>query len=122
MKKRILSLLLALALCMSLFACSADNADDNAANPPENNTETQQPVEPADTDDSEEEDSYYPVTITNYNYSGEPVEYTYEKAPEKVIAVYQGSIETMIAWKTTCLPPTAWTTRSRTSGRPGLRR
>ena len=97
--KKALSLLLALALCLSLFACSADNANDNAANPPENtnNTETQQPTDPVDTDDSEEEDSYYPVTITNYNYSGEPVEYTYEKAPEKVIAVYQGSIETMIA-------------------------
>lgn len=42
-------------------------------------------------------ESHYPVTITNYNYAGEEVEYTYEKAPEKVIAVYQGSIETMIA-------------------------
>ncbi|WP_417094267.1 ABC transporter substrate-binding protein, partial [Intestinimonas timonensis] len=41
--------------------------------------------------------SHYPVTITNYNYAGEPVTYTYEKAPEKVIAVYQGCIETMIA-------------------------
>ena len=37
------------------------------------------------------------MTITNYNYAGEPVTYTYEKAPEKVIAVYQGCIETMIA-------------------------
>ena len=37
------------------------------------------------------------VTITNYKYAGEPVTYTYEKAPEKVIAVYQGCIETMIA-------------------------
>lgn len=39
----------------------------------------------------------YPVTVTNYNYAGEEVSYTYEKAPEKVVAVYQGSIETMIA-------------------------
>ena len=38
-----------------------------------------------------------PVTITNYNYAGEEVSYTYEKIPEKVVAVYQGSIETMIA-------------------------
>lgn len=38
-----------------------------------------------------------PVTITNYNYAGEEVSYTYEKVPEKVVAVYQGSIETMIA-------------------------
>ena len=38
-----------------------------------------------------------PVTITNYNYAGEEVSYTYERIPEKVVAVYQGSIETMIA-------------------------
>ena len=38
-----------------------------------------------------------PVTITNYNYAGEEVSYTYEKIPEKVVAVYQGSIETMIS-------------------------
>ena len=42
-------------------------------------------------------DGHYPVTITNQNYAGEKVEYTYEKAPEKVIVVYQSSIETMIA-------------------------
>lgn len=40
---------------------------------------------------------YTPVTVTNYNYAGEEVTYTYEKAPERVVAVYQGSIETMIA-------------------------
>lgn len=42
-------------------------------------------------------DGHYPVTITNYNYAGDEVNYTYEKAPERVVAVYQGSIETMIA-------------------------
>lgn len=40
---------------------------------------------------------HYPVTVTNYNYAGDEVSYTYEKAPERVVAVYQGSIETMIA-------------------------
>lgn len=47
--------------------------------------------------EAETTESHYPVTITNYNYAGEEVTYTYEKAPEKVIAVYQGSIETLIA-------------------------
>ena len=42
-------------------------------------------------------DGHYPVTITNYDYSGAPVTYTYEKAPERVLCVYQGCIETMIA-------------------------
>lgn len=39
----------------------------------------------------------YPLTITTYDYDGNEIETIYEKAPEKVIAVYQGSIETMLA-------------------------
>lgn len=46
---------------------------------------------------SSESSSHYPVTITNYNYAGEPVTYTYTEAPRRVVAVYQGSIESMIA-------------------------
>lgn len=39
----------------------------------------------------------YPVTVETYDYAGNVIETTYEKAPEKVICVYQGTIETMIA-------------------------
>lgn len=39
----------------------------------------------------------YPVTITTYNKDGSELETTYEKAPEKVVAVYQGCIETLLA-------------------------
>ena len=42
-------------------------------------------------------DSHYTVTVESYNYAGDVVTTTYEKAPERVIAVYQGSIETMLA-------------------------
>ena len=42
-------------------------------------------------------DSHYHVTVESYNYAGDVVTTTYEKAPERVIAVYQGSIETMLA-------------------------
>ena len=38
----------------------------------------------------------YPVEVTTYNYAGDEVKTTYDKAPEKVLAVYQGSIETML--------------------------
>ncbi len=41
--------------------------------------------------------SHYPVTITNWNYAGDEIHETFEAAPQKVLAVYQGSIETMIA-------------------------
>lgn len=47
--------------------------------------------------ETSENSSHYPVSITNYDYSGNEVVTTYEKCPEKVLAVYQGSIETMIA-------------------------
>lgn len=39
----------------------------------------------------------YPLTVTTYDYEGNEIETIYEKAPEKVLAVYQGSIETMLA-------------------------
>lgn len=39
----------------------------------------------------------YPLTITTYDSDGTELTTTYEKAPEKVLAVYQGSIETMLA-------------------------
>lgn len=76
-----LAALTALALTVSLTACSAGK------------TAATTPVPTA----TQPQSGHYPVTITNYNYAGEPVTYTYEKAPEKVIAVYQGCIETMIA-------------------------
>lgn len=43
------------------------------------------------------EESAYPVTVSTYDYAGNVIETTYEKAPEKVVCVYQGTIETMIA-------------------------
>jgi iron complex transport system substrate-binding protein len=41
--------------------------------------------------------SHYPVTITNYSYAKEPVQMVFTKAPERVVAVYQNSIETLLA-------------------------
>jgi len=41
--------------------------------------------------------NHYPVTIQNYNYAKEPINITFEKAPEKVLAVYQNSIEILLA-------------------------
>lgn len=93
MKKRTRSLtsaLLALAmlLSLSLTACSSASSAVSSEAPASST---------AAVSEADSSDSHYPVTITNYNYAGEEVTYTYEKAPEKVIAVYQGSIETMIA-------------------------
>lgn len=51
----------------------------------------------ADTGLSESKRTEYPVTITTYGTDGSEMTTTYEKAPEKVVAVYQGCIETMLA-------------------------
>lgn len=45
---------------------------------------------------TEGQDSHYPVTITTYNYSQEPVEITFEKAPERVMAYANSNIEAML--------------------------
>lgn len=50
-----------------------------------------------DSGSSSESSTGYPVEITTYDNTGAEVKTTYEKAPERVVAVYQGSIETMIA-------------------------
>ena len=83
MKRRtFLAALAALALTVQLAGCAAGTT------PPASSVVPQT---------SAPENSHYPVTITNYNYAGEPVTYTYTQAPQRVVAVYQGSIESMIA-------------------------
>ena len=39
----------------------------------------------------------YPLTITTYGSDGSELKTVYEKAPQRVLAVYQGCIETMLA-------------------------
>lgn len=83
MKRRtFLAALAAMALTVQLAGCAAGTTPPAASVVPQT---------------SAPENSHYPVTITNYNYAGEPVTYTYTQAPQRVVAVYQGSIESMIA-------------------------
>ena len=87
MKRSMLSL--ALALILSLAACSGGTPSEPQIPAAE--------TTPAQAEETTGSGSHYPVTITSYDYAGNPVEYTYEKAPERVLCVYQGCIETMIA-------------------------
>ena len=41
--------------------------------------------------------AHYPVTIENFNTQGEPEKETFTKPPERVVAVWQNSIETLLA-------------------------
>lgn len=81
--KKILSLLVAFMIIFTLPGCSSQKSDNSSKQ--------------SDTTTTSEKKSHYPVTITNYNAAGEEITLTFEKAPERVLAVYQGSIETMIA-------------------------
>lgn len=93
-RKNLIPLLLALAL--TLTACSGGGGGA-ASTPTPAPTPTAAPPSPSPAAETAPQSGGYPVTITNFDYAGQPVEYTYTKAPERVIAVYQGSIETMIA-------------------------
>ena len=47
---------------------------------------------------AEQEDAAYtPVTIENINEKGDPIAQVYERPPERVVAVWQNSIETLLA-------------------------
>lgn len=86
--KKIITLLLACTFSILVLSGCGKLSDSNNKSVNENNDKTIS---------SDENKSHYPVTINTYNYMGEEITTTYEKAPEKVIPVYQGSIETMIA-------------------------
>ena len=92
--KKVIALILALVMCLGLVACGNNETPDV----PDSSSEQQSSELESLTDaDSEDENSHYPVTITNVNYNKEPVEYTYEKAPERVITFWSNSLETMLA-------------------------
>lgn len=105
---RIMAIMMAAAMAVSAApaAFAAERADSETIK------EDNQPAADADSDTQEDADAQdsadadktadaegtkteYPLTITTYDYDGNEIETTYEKAPEKVLAVYQGSIETM---------------------------
>lgn len=98
MKQRILVYLLALAMVLSFFGCTK-NKVDKTEEKEENKVvqSTDNKSEEKETQKEEEKASHYPVTITTYTYEGEPVEQTFEKAPEKVIAIYQSALENLLA-------------------------
>ncbi len=87
MKKRI-STILVLILIFGIIGCNNDDVETGLKI--ENNSENK-------LEENNKELSHYPVTITTYNYAKKPIEITFEKAPEKVLAVYQNSIETLLA-------------------------
>ena len=100
LSRRIMALAMAEALSVSVspVVYAAERADAQTIK--EDNQPTADAEESAEEAEGTAEEgtkTEYPLTITTYDYDGNEIETTYEKAPEKVIAVYQGSIETMLS-------------------------
>lgn len=116
--KKWITLLLALLITASLAACAGKTAPEapaaqepaaaeepTAQEPAAEAPAAEEPVaqEPAAEEPAAEEPAAggkrteYPLTITTYNYEKEQVQYTFEKAPERVWAQNQNNIEALLA-------------------------
>lgn len=89
MKKILTGVLL--GVCLLLTGCERNIFTLPVKENPEALLRFNQPVEYA------YNPAHYPVTIENYNTQGEPEKMTYTKPPQRVVAVWQNSIETMLA-------------------------
>lgn len=97
--KRVWGIVLTLTLVLALAACGGPG-ETTAAPTAAASTESAATTA-ADTTAAEHTEAAapagYPVTVQNYNQAKEVIDITVEKAPERVFAVYQDSIETLLA-------------------------
>ena len=111
-EKKLLSVLLILALAFSLAACSGSDDEEDASSVSEESTDTAEVSSYEESEDTDSEDgegvtfyydedgakrTIYPLTITTYNYEREEVELVIEECPETVYANCQNNIEELIA-------------------------
>lgn len=103
-KRRILAISMVVITMFGMTACkeTTENGSDlerkEAASIKEDNQGKEETTSPTATQESipAKKNTEYPLTITTYGYDGAEITTVYKKAPEKVLAVYQGSVETML--------------------------
>lgn len=88
--KRIASLILALMMSLSLFACGAET---QGSTPPASDTGNAQQQPAAQLP----QDSHYPVTIQTHNQNGEVIAQTFQSRPERVLSVSQANTELLLS-------------------------
>lgn len=95
--RKFFALLVAVALVFSFVACN--KVDEKKAEEPKasEKVDVKEDAKDDNADKAEVKDDYYPVTITTYNADGDKIDLTFDKAPEKVLCVYQSAIENMLA-------------------------
>lgn len=91
--KKSLALVLAAGLVMSAGGCSGNNGNNSGD---AGRIDTQS-VRTDNQANSSSKRTQYPLTMTTYGPDGREYSMTFEKAPERVVAVYQGCIETLLA-------------------------
>lgn len=111
-KKRIMVVAIAIGVVFGAAACGSKGNNSGDSNRKEaSNIKEENQVTGNETDiiknttqntdkpitDTSNKKTEYPITITTYGSDGTEIQTIYEKTPEKVVAVYQGSIETMLA-------------------------
>lgn len=95
--RKFFAVLVAVALVFSFVDCN--KVDEKKAEEPKasEKVDVKEDVKDDNADKAEVKDDYYPVTITTYNADGDKIDLTFDKAPEKVLCVYQSAIENMLA-------------------------
>ena len=96
--KRMIAMLLCAALCVgSMAACSEQQPKEETKQETTQETQEQANAEKTPKEAETAKNNHYPLTISTFNYAKEPVEYTFEKAPERVLTFWSNSLETMLA-------------------------
>lgn len=89
--KKLLGIILATSMILAFVACSPEAKEKaSGVNVGEDLVETNEAI----LDDS---DNYYPIKYNNYNFNKDVIEQIIEKKPERIVVVYQNSIETLLA-------------------------
>lgn len=100
---KVTAILLAAGMTMGMAACQGNSNDSTEEQrrsaesiKEDNQAENSASAKEEDLQTENTKKTEYPLTITTYGKDGKEYSTTYEKAPEKVLAVYQGCIETML--------------------------
>ncbi len=97
-KKWLVAGVLIVAVAIGVGACYSNTSDKSGRENKGTVKEKEKKQEAKEAKETQkDEKSYYPLTIKTMGLDGKEYETVYEKQPEKVVAVYQGNVETMLA-------------------------
>ena len=97
-KKWLVAGVLTIAVAIGVGTCYSNTSDKSGRENKEAATSKEDKNKPKEAKAAQkDENSYYPLTIKTKGPDGKEYETVYEKQPEKVVAVYQGNVETMLA-------------------------